>query len=223
MGRRDPSQWVVRAAEPTLSRWGGRLHERTEPLQPDDEKYGWSHAILCEALAQPYLDVCDLIDPPDPLPPWAPLFSIDLCPDWALPWLAQLVGVRIPAGMSASDARTLIVEVAGHKLGTLESMRTAAMTQLVSSNPSAPPSLWFRERDGSAYHLEVVTLTGETPDPAALIRVITAVKPAGLTLEVRQVDAWDYQQLVVEEGAKTYLVFNPKYSTYRRLREHTPG
>ena len=40
-----------------MSRWGERLRERTQPLQPDDEAYDWAHSLLCEALAQPYLQI----------------------------------------------------------------------------------------------------------------------------------------------------------------------
>lgn len=210
-------------AAPQMSRWGARLQERTQPLQPDDAQYSYAHAILCETLAQPYLQVCEIIDPPDPLPPWAPLFSIVLCPDWALPWLAQLVGTQLPQGLTPAQQRNFIMVFAGHTTGTVASMTAAARTALVSSNPPAPATLWFRERDGSPYRLEVVTLTGETPDPAALLRALTAAKPGAILLEVRQVAGWDYQQMVTDEGAAKYSGLKVKYVTYRGLREHAPG
>src|SRR5262245_11985676 len=138
-------------AEPVMSRWGERLRERTQPLQPDDERYGWTHAILCETLAQPFLQVAELVDPPDPYPPWAPLFNLDLCPEWALPWLAQLTGARLPTGLTPEEARNFIRSVAGHSTGTMASMTAAASGTLVSSSPPSPPTMYFRERDGSPY------------------------------------------------------------------------
>ena len=210
-------------AAPQMSRWGERLQERTQPLQPDDAQYGYAHAILCETLAQPYLQVCELIDPPDPLAPWAPLFSLDLCPDWALPWLAQLVGTALPVGLTAAQQRDWILAFAGHSTGTVAAMTAAAELTLVPSHPPAPATLWFRERDGSPYRLEVVTLTSETPDPAALLRALTAAKPGGIVLELRQVLGWDYQQLKTSEGAAKYSGLKTKYATYRGLREHAPG
>jgi hypothetical protein len=209
------------APEPDHSPWGERLRERTQPLQPDDDQYGWAHAILCETLAQPFLQVAELADPEDPLPPWAPLFSVDLCPAWALPWLAQLVGARLPVGISEDDARTYILEVAGHRAGTSASMTTAVRNTLVPSDPDEPATVWFRERDGSPYRLEVVTLTGETPDPAASLRALLAFKPGGILLEYRQVDGWDYQQMTTEGG--TYAQQTTTYTSYRNLREHQSG
>src|SRR4029077_2555577 len=108
-----------------MSTWGERLRERTQPLQPNDELYGWTHAILCEALAQPYLQVIALIDPPEPYPPWGPLFDLDACPDWALPWLAQVVGIRLPADITREAAVEVIRHAAGHNVGTVNAIRVS--------------------------------------------------------------------------------------------------
>jgi hypothetical protein len=206
-------------AEPEMSQWGERLRERTQPLQPDDEQYGWAHAILCETLAQPFLQLAELVDPPDPLAPWAPLFDVNLCPDWALPWLAQLVGARLPTGIDEEEARTYILDVAGHRLGTSASMTAAVRSTLVPAHPPTPATVWFRERDGSPYRLEVVTLEGETPDPENSLRVLLGFKPGGLVLSFRQVEGWDYQQQTVIGG--TYAEQSAQFATYRQMREYT--
>jgi len=211
-------------AEPVMSQWGERLRERTQPLQPNDELYGWAHAILCEALAQPYLQVCALIDPPEPYPPWGPLFDVNVCPAWALPWLAQLVGVRIPAGMSEEDTRVFLKQAAGHNVGTVEAIRASLMGTLVSARPPAPATVYFRERDGSAYRLEVVTLDPETPDPALTQRVLESVLPGGLVLAYRHIEGWDYQAMTDESAEMTppgtYADLALAYATYHDLREH---
>lgn len=204
-----------------MSDWGARLQERTQPLAPNDDQYGYAHAILCETMAQPFLQVAELIDPPDPLPPWAPLFSVDLCPTWALPWLAQLVGVRLPVGLSETDQRTFIRSVSGNATGTVASIAAAVNSTLVSSSPPDPPTVFIRERDGSAYRLEIVTQTSETPDPANTLRVVQAVVPAGIVVSVTQVVGWDYQQLRTEGG--TYAQLKTKYTTYENLSEHHQG
>lgn len=209
--------------QPTMSNWGARLQERTQPLQPDDHLYGWAHAILCEALAKPYLQIAELIDPPDPYPPWGPLFDLATCPEWALPWLAQLVGTSLPVGLTPAQQRGYIGAYAGHTVGTVDAMTAAARIVLVPANPPAPATIWFRERDGGAYRLEVVTLTGETPDPALLRQVLLAAKPGALLLETRTTVAWDYQQMTATEGAALYSGLKIKYLTYRGLREHAPG
>jgi hypothetical protein len=208
-------------AEPEHSRWGARLRERTQPLQPNDEEFGWSHAILCESLAQPYLQVTELIDPPEPYPPWAPLFHIDLCPSWALPWLAQAVGIRIPAGTPDWQARQLILYAAGHTVGTVKAMTFAIRLTLVTSRPPDPATVIFRERDGSAYQLEIITMDPETPDPQHTLDVILASKPGGLVLRYRSMVGWDYQ-LMTDEGG-TYAEQSAAYATYKDLTEHKPG
>jgi hypothetical protein len=204
-----------------LSQWALRLQERTQPLQPDDEQYGWVHGILCEALARPYEQVAELIDPPEPYPPWGPLFDINVCPTWALPWLAQAVGIRLPAGMDDATARVLIVSSAGHKAGTVDAIKAAIQATLVSARPPAPAQVYFREREGSAYRLEVVTLNSETPDPALTLSAIIAAKPGGIKLTYRNADGWDYQAMTTQGG--TYAEQSAMYATYADLRENRPS
>ena len=200
-----------------MSRWGERLRERTQPLQPDDENYNWAHARLCEALAQPFLQVAELIDPEDPMPPWGPLFDVETCPAWALPWLAQAVGAVLPEGTSEEDSRAAIKDVAGQAAGTTASMYGAMLPTLTGDNPT----VYFRERDGSPYRLEVVTRTSETPDPAATLAALLRFKPGGIVLAFRQVAGWDYQAMVAAGG--TYATLATTYTTYQRLAEKTPG
>src|SRR3954467_8505956 len=102
----------------THSPLGQRLTERTQPLAPDDALYGYAHAALCEGMMLPFGQLAELIDPPDPLLPWEPLFDLAICPAWALPWLGQLVGVRLLGGLSADEARTFIRELSLHKRGS---------------------------------------------------------------------------------------------------------
>jgi hypothetical protein len=206
--------------EPEMSQWGERLRERTLPLQPDDYLYGWTHAILCEALAKPYQQIVELIDPPEPYPPWGPLFDLYACPDWALPWLAQLVGIRLPAGATSAEVRRIIKHAAGHNVGTVAAIRASLEATLVSANPPTPPTIYFRERDGSAYRLEVVTLDPETPDPALTQMVLESVVPGGLVLDYRHIEGWDYQAMTDEYVGYTYADLAGDFANYRDLTQH---
>jgi hypothetical protein len=206
---------------PVLSDLGERLRERTAPLAPSDERYGWVHAHLCEALARMLQQVADVWDPPDPLPPGAPLMDPELAPDWALPWVAQLVGVQLPAGASPDQGRALIAGVSGFKRGTPAALRAVAAMYLTGDK-----TVYFRERDPSgganyAYTLEVVTLTSETPDPAAVLAALKTQKPGGLVLSYRTTAGWDYQAMTGAGG--TYLTLKTTYSTYRNLSYKQPG
>jgi hypothetical protein len=183
-----------------MSSFGARLRERTEPLAPDDERWGWAHAILCEAMALPFKEMADVIDPPDPYPPWSPLFHIDLCPIWGLPWLAQIVGVRLPPGLDDAQMREAIVGLSAQAQGSPSALRVAIGLSLTGSK-----TVYFRERDaGDAYRLEVVTLASQTPDVEQARRNLISQKPAGIILSFRTTAGWDYQAL---RDSPTYLTY----------------
>jgi hypothetical protein len=197
----------------THSALGKRLTERTQPLAPDDATYGYAHAALCEGMMLPFEQVAEIIDPPDPLLPWEPLFDLDLCPDWALPWLGQLVGVRVPIGLSEDDMRRFVRELALHKRGSPEAIIAAAKFALTGSQ-----TVILHERDaGSAYRIEVVTFTNETLDPAALTRAILSQKPGGIVLASITTTGWIYQDMTLAFTGKFYKDIVTTYPTYAHL------
>lgn len=197
---------------------GLQLQEATQPLAPDDKEYDDAHAILCEALARPFQQLAYLVDPYDEfdVPPWAPLFALHLCPAYALPWLAQLVGVRVPPSFTTDDLYLLINEVAGFKVGTRESLQAAAGAFLEGDK-----TIYFRERDGDPYILDIVTLDSETPDPDKVLTALLAVKPAGIKITYRQVIGWDWQQVVVETA--TWADLQTGYATWRNVLYKEPA
>jgi hypothetical protein len=197
--------------EPTLAPIAERLRERTQPLAPNDEEYGYAHAYLCE--------VGEVFDPDGDIPPMAPLLDPDLCPDWALGWLAQMVGVALPAGVSPADARTIIRKVSGFQRGTRAALAAAAGLYLTGGK-----TVYFRERDQTAadppYSLQIVTLVSETPDPAATLAAILRQKPGGIVLDYHTIVGWDYLQMSASYA--TYAALPPKFATYSDLRDNHP-
>jgi P2-related tail formation protein len=173
-------------------------------------------------MMRPFVQVASLIDPADPYAPWEPLFNVEICPAEFLPWLAQVVGVRLPDGLTEEQARSFIKDLSFEEIGTPRALMAAVRSVLVPSNPPAPATVWFRERDGGdAYYIEIVTLIDETPDPAALDRVIASQLPAAIVISSREVEAWDYEQMTTEGG--TYGDQKAAYTTYLKLREHEPA
>ena len=149
--------------KPELAPTGERLRDRTAPLAPHDDRYGYAHAYLCGSLGAIFDEVAEVFDPEGDIPPMAPLLDPELCPDWALPWLAQFVGIVLPAGIPPDDARALIHSVYGFRRGTPAAMRAAAALYLTGTK-----TVNFRERDPDSpdppYTLEVVTLEDELPE-----------------------------------------------------------
>jgi hypothetical protein len=205
---------------PTHTPLGARLRERTQPLAPDDASYGYAHAHLCEALGSMLEQVGEVFDPEGDVPPLAPILDVELCPAWALPWLAQLVGVVLPYGVGDDEARTYIRDVAGFERGTPASLRAAAGLFLTGDK-----TVYFRERDPTGadppYTLEVVTVASETPDAAAVLRALLAQKPGGIVLNYRTVAGWDYQQMTTEGGL--YSALATRFTSYRRMSNNERG
>jgi hypothetical protein len=167
-------------------------------------------------MMQPYEDVALLVDPEgEDVSPWQPLFDIDLCPDFALPWLAQVVGVSLPASITGDDAREYIRALSFEEVGKPASIRAVVGMYLTGDK-----TVYFRERDGGdPYALEVVTVDSETPDPEAVRRALIASVPAGIIVRYRAVVGWDYQQMTTEGGL--YSALPAKFSSYRKLSENT--
>jgi Phage tail protein (Tail_P2_I) len=206
---------------PELTPWGERLRERTEPLAPDDEAHGHAHAQLAGALATALERVAQIYDPDDG-PPGSPLVDVDRCPDWALPWLAQLIGVTLPADADPDTARILIGDVAGWRRGTPAALRAAAGLHLTGGK-----TVLFRERDPDAadppYTLEVVTLDSQTPDPVAVQAELDRQKPAGIVLDYHVIAGWDYQEMTgryLELGGD-YATLEADYADYGDLTTNT--
>jgi Phage tail protein (Tail_P2_I) len=204
--------------EPLHTPFGARLRERTLPLAADDDQYGFAHAHLCEALARGSQQLQEVFDPVDAAP-FETMLDPARCPGWALPWLAQLVGLSLPTTITEEQARGVITDLARHKRGSTAWLRATAARFLTGA-----ARVYFRERDATggvdrAYTLEVVTVDDETPDPEAVRAALEAALPAGIVLHYRTVTSWDYQLLTstaLEEGW-TYVELGEYFATYADL------
>jgi hypothetical protein len=203
-------------AEPAHTPIGARLRERTQPMAPDDEANGWAHAYLCEAIGRMLGQIAEVFDPEGDVPPLAPILDPDLCPGWALPWLAQLVGVQLPQGVDDATARTIIQDVAGFKRGT-----PAALTAAASFFLTGAKTVYFNERlANDPYRLGVITLAAETPDAARVEAAILAQKPAGIILSYSAIAGQTYRAVLTE--VDSYRELRATWASYRDLRDHPP-
>lgn len=98
-----------------------------------------------------------------------------------LPWLAQLVGARLPAGLTTAGRRGAVAgAVAGYFKGTKQGIQAAAQAALLGTRYVRVIPLYA----GNQWRLEVRTRTSETPSTAAVAAAIVAAnaKPAGVEL-----------------------------------------
>lgn len=113
-----------------------------------------------------------------------------------LPWLAQLVGVRLDPAASETEQRdTIAYATSGYKAGTKRAMEDAARSALTGSRyarcvPQYRP-------DGVAagpWDVTIITRASETSNPIAVLAAILrkGVKPAGVVLWTQSTEAsWD--------------------------------
>lgn len=209
-GRRLPVP-RARAVPPfTLESFAALLYDAVGPVAVWDELSGWALAHYCAALGVMFQSVQDVARDTPEGPGWSAVVDLERCPDAWLPWLAQFVGVTVATGWTPAQMRARIAGTDGFKRGSPDALEAALGATLTGSRV-----VMFRERNGSAYRLEVVTKTAETPDPALSLRALLEQKPAGIVLAFRQVTAWDYEEMTLRGGK--YSAQSAQYATYLDL------
>jgi hypothetical protein len=206
---------VVTDPPPELASFAALLYDALAPLATLDGQADWHLAHYCGAHGAMFQPVADVARDTPAGPGWSAVLDLDRCPDAWLPWLAQFVGVTVVAGSTPAEMRTRIASTDGFNRGTPEAIRAAAQATLTGNQ-----TVTFRERDSSAadppYTLEVLTLTGETPDPAATRAAIVAQKPGGILLNYRTVAGQDWQAV----QAKTWRAVKTTTASWRTLRDN---
>lgn len=141
---------------------------------------------LLEAL----IDRIDLPDPADRKPGDTSALVDPARADAAwLPWLGQLVGVRLPAVIQGQAARDAIAGASGGFLaGTKTAVAAAAQSALTGSrHVSVYDHSVTTPGDGGQWDVLLVTGASETPSAALVLAAVTAkkAKPAGVVLHHR--------------------------------------
>lgn len=164
---------------PTLGSVGAELLGQTETLAYDDENNGYIFHHLCEAIGRMWQDVADLTEEDDDgNPGWSALVDVSRTPAYALPWLAQVAGVRLTQGGSEAVHREEVERADGQKRG-----RPSAILRAAKRNLTGTQTVFMFERDNdSAWQLRVATLTSETPDPGQTEEDIRKAVPIGIVL-----------------------------------------
>lgn len=137
-------------------------------LTAGDEAAGWPLLLFVDAICSPMAELDAIAgDQADGSPGWGALLDVDRCPDWALDWLGQFVGVVIPPNVTDPTRRRDVVRAAaGLARGTLAAIIAAAQPYL-----DGPRRVEIVERDTSPYHFSLTIyeadLLGPTYDQLA--------------------------------------------------------
>jgi hypothetical protein len=141
----------------------------------------------------------------DYVPGYGSLFDIDRCPPASLPYLGQFVGVRVPTGMSATDARQLIKAEAGINRGTPASIMSAVQRFLTGSK-----TVVLQERlngqtgAADAYQLTIGMLSGEVGSLDQIKAAVNAVKPAGIVVTYQVIAGWTHNTSIHAHDVDTF-------------------
>lgn len=165
---------------PIVGDWAQRLYDRLAPVHQQDAALGYPFLIYLGAMGDKLMEDIDfLVSDSDIGPGWSRLFDTGTCPSYALPWLGQIVGVRVNPLLSDLDQREQIREVGGWSRGTPGSMLAAAQPYLTGTKFT----LMIERYGGDAYQILYITHTAETPaDPTLMEAAVIAQKPAGIVL-----------------------------------------
>lgn len=180
--------------QPEVCQTALELYESLGALTGGDEDNDWHLLLFCDALCSVLVERIDEIAADhDDRPGWQIVFDPSDCPAFALPYLAQFVGVQFAPALTEDQQRTAIKVPEGWQRGTVAAMLSAIQRQLTGAQ-----TVIFREREPDAYGLAVRTLTSETPDTAAVERAILTQKPIGIVLDYEAIDGMTWDDLVGE-------------------------
>ncbi len=164
---------------------------------PGDETRGWALLHISHAIGMQNQVIRDVTFDDDSGIGWSVLFDIDRCPDWALDWLGQFVGVRIPRTLTTeADRRAWVKDAAGWRRGRVSTLEAAVSTTLTGDrrvvvrsrfDPASPNT-------DAAGHIQIKTYTSQTPDPVVTERMAMQHVRGGLIGHYTTVDGQDWLQ-----------------------------
>ncbi len=168
--------------------FGPRLIARLEPWMNADLE------ILCEsigAMFDPLLSIAEEEGSDGEagyIPAYGRLFEVKTANLNELRFLANFVGVTLPAGATEAEARMLVEAESGLERGTLKSLE-AVLQRFIGSKTFTILERTNIAAEAKPYHFVVIVPTGKATN--ALREAIEAVKPGGVLFDLTELTgAW---------------------------------
>lgn len=161
--------------------------------------------VFLEAIGEMFVEVEMLVGDFSEDGGYPTLLDVDLARTQDLPWLAQIVGERLPVGITDPAAREWIKDHPKQRRGTersifLAAQRTLTGTRLVSLRTRT-------KLDGSpdVDYITVRTITSQTPDPTVVYKDLRKnVVPADIVLDYTTIVGETWQDVRELGGASIY-------------------
>jgi len=164
-----------------------------------------------------------LADPDNDIVDYQALFDIDLAPTWVLPWLAQLVGERVPVGYTDKQARDWIRNSPRWIRGTPQGIWLAIKRVLAPGASMQIREQWNANTStADPDWISVMTWTAQTPDQSLVLGVLRRNIPADLMLAYQLVTSatWGAFSGVANTWGALQTQFGPNWSN---VQGATPG
>jgi hypothetical protein len=192
-----------------------------EQLQPwmTLDLYDFVSAIasMWQEAEQYYLD-----DPDNGVVGWQPLWDVTIAPSGGLPWLAQVVGERLPSGLTDTAQRQWITLAPVQDRGSPTGIVNAVKRLLTGTQ-----TVQFRERshlDGTADndYISILTYAAETPNPAAVRQALRRNVPADIVWEydVATQATWTSVETGMADWTQLQTTYGPAWTD---VAGATPG
>jgi hypothetical protein len=153
--------------------------DAAQPVIGGVQPFGYPLLCWLEGLCNQLQQIDDLCRDQGTAPGWSQLLDVTRCPTFALPWLAQWVGLRFSSAQLASDAQ---MRAAISAPGNFARGSIAGILAALAPYMSSTSGVVVLERTPDAYHLSVEI-------PAAAITDITYAELAVLYATYSLVDA----------------------------------
>lgn len=206
-------------AEPAASDAARQLYAALEPAFTDgDEERGWPALKLCMAIcASALTQIYGYVVPENGGVPWEVVLDPAKAPPEVLDWLAQFGGSVLTPEMDEAEKREAILEPSNFERGTLRWLEQVAKRRLTGTK-----TVVITERyTGSAYKLQVKTITSETPESAATKADIEReAKPVGVLLFFNTASVWSWKTMRETVEYNTWLKVRTASPTWLAVRTH---
>lgn len=195
-------------ARPEYSATTEEIYEALGPVTRHDEETNWSTLHFVAALGELLHETEQWSRDTEDGPGWSGYMQVETAPAEALPWLAQMKGVRIVEGIPDTAQRQLIAEASGFARGSVGAIRKTAQAYLkgtkqvdIYERETSPYQyrvrIYLQEIAGMSYNdlaaaeptyadviAEYPTYDTFSSDPNRLVAALERTKPAGLVLSV---------------------------------------
>lgn len=204
------------AAEPTLAEL---LYESPGFHVDDDAAQGFALRKFCEALCTPMQPVYDLVRPRLDMAGWGIVLDANLCPAYALPYLAQYVGVQITPQMSELQIRNEIRQPSGWRRGQTGSIRI--QTRATLDPAVAEPLVIVRPNTPEVGRHYVRTLLSQTPTPTHTAEVVRASVPAWSVVDYEAITGVAFTDVTASKYT-TFTTLGAAFGSFQALTEALP-